>query len=304
MVAGPLAFQPDVRDALDRGRPVVALESTIIAHGLPRPQNLELARDLEEIVREEGAVPATIALIDGRICIGLDDEQLSTLAGAEKVAKVSRRDLATVLADGGIGATTVAGTMLAAQMAGISVFATGGIGGVHRGAETSFDISADLDELARTPVLVVTAGAKAILDLPKTLEALETRGVPVIGFGTGEFPAFWCRSSGLKLPLQVDSVEAVARAFALHRQLALGSGFVVANPIPEADALDRGMIEAAISRALDDARATGIGGKDVTPALLKHVLETTSGASLKANIALVRNNARLAARIALALTRL
>ncbi|MBM3547167.1 MAG: pseudouridine-5'-phosphate glycosidase [Alphaproteobacteria bacterium] len=304
MTGGPLAFQPDVSDAISAGRPVVALESTIIAHGLPRPQNLELARDLESIVREEGAVPATIALMGGKIRIGLDDDQLRTLATANDVAKVSRHDMATVLASGALGATTVAGTMPAAHMAGISIFATGGIGGVHRGAETSFDISADLDELARTPVLVVTAGAKAILDLPKTLEALETRGVPVIGFGTDEFPAFWCRSSGLTVPARLDSVEAVAEAFALHRRLALGSGFIVANPIPEADALDRGMIEDAIARALEHARAGGVGGKDVTPALLKNILETTSGASLRANIALVRNNARLAARIAVAMTRL
>jgi len=304
MAAGPLAFQPDVLAALGTGRPVVALESTIIAHGLPRPQNLGLARDLEAIVREEGAVPATIALMAGKIRIGLDDEQLRALATSDDVAKVSRRDIAAVLAGGGLGATTVAGTMLAAHMAGISVFATGGIGGVHRGAEESFDISADLDELARTPVLVVTAGAKAILDLPKTLEVLETRGVPVIGFGTDTFPAFWCRSSGLTVPTRLDCTEAIAQAFALHRRLALGSGFVVANPIPEADALDRATVERAIAQALDDARRAGIGGRDVTPALLKRILTTTAGASLRANIALVRNNARLAARIALALTRL
>ncbi|MBM3531668.1 MAG: pseudouridine-5'-phosphate glycosidase [Alphaproteobacteria bacterium] len=304
MAAGPLAFQPDVLAALGTGRPVVALESTIIAHGLPRPQNLGLARDLEAIVREEGAVPATIALMAGKIRIGLDDEQLRALATSDDVAKVSRRDIAAVLAGGGLGATTVAGTMLAAHMAGISVFATGGIGGVHRGAEESFDISADLDELARTPVLVVTAGAKAILDLPKTLEVLETRGVPVIGFGTDTFPAFWCGSSGLTVPTRLDCTEAIAQAFALHRRLALGSGFVVANPIPEADALDRATVERAIAQALDDARRAGIGGRDVTPALLKRILTTTAGASLRANIALVRNNARLAARIALALTRL
>jgi pseudouridine-5'-phosphate glycosidase len=304
MAAGPLAFHPDVIEALAVGAPVVALESTIIAHGLPRPENLDVARDLEATVRAEGAVPATIALMGGRIRIGLDDEELRSLATADDVAKVSRRNLATVLAGGGLGATTVAGTMIAAHMAGISVFATGGIGGVHRGAEASFDVSADLDELARTPVLVVTAGAKAILDLPKTLEALETRGVPVIGFGTDDFPAFWCRSSGLKVPARLDSVETVAQAFTLHRRLALGSGFVVANPIPEADALDRDMIERAIALALDEAKAARVGGKDVTPALLKRVLETTCGASLRANVALVRNNARLAARIALALTRL
>jgi pseudouridine-5'-phosphate glycosidase len=302
MAAGPLAFHPEVIDAVAAGAPVVALESTIIAHGLPQPENLAVARDLETVVRAEGAVPATIALMDGKIRIGLDDEALQALATSSDVAKVSRRDIATVLAGGGLGATTVAGTMLAAHMAGIPVFATGGIGGVHRGAEASFDISADLDELARTPVLVVTAGAKAILDLPKTLEALETRGVPVVGFGTATFPAFWCRSSGLEVPLRLDSAEAVAEAFAIHRRLGLDSGFVVANPIPEADALDRDLVESAIDEALKNLGT--ISGRDVTPALLKRIVAATGGASLRANIALVRNNARLAARIAVALTRL
>ncbi len=296
--------RPEVREALAYGRPVVALESTIIAHGLPHPENLALAGELEAIVRAEGAVPATVALIGGRIRVGLDEAQLESLATSRDVTKVSRRDMAAVLASGGLGATTVAGTMIAARLAGIPVFATGGIGGVHRGAETSFDISADLDELAQTQVLVVTAGAKAILDLPKTLEVLETRGVPVVGFGTDTFPAFWCRSSGLRLPLRVDSAEAVARAFDLHRRLGLPSGFVVANPIPEADALDRDVIERAISAALADADAAGISGKDVTPYLLKRIVDATSGSSLRANLGLVRNNARLAARIAMALTRL
>lgn len=299
-----LAIRPEVREALASGRAVVALESTIIAHGLPYPENLSLARELEAVVRAEGATPATIALIGGRIRVGLDDAQLEALATSRDVTKVSRRDMAAVLASGGLGATTVAGTMIAARLAGIPVFATGGIGGVHRGAETSFDISADLDELAQTQVLVVTAGAKAILDLPKTLEVLETRGVPVVGFGTDTFPAFWCRSSGLRLPLRLDSAEAVARAFDLHRRLGLPSGIVVANPIPEADALDRDMIESAIAVALADAAAAGISGKDVTPYLLKRIVDATSGASLRANLGLVRNNARLAARIAVALTRL
>jgi pseudouridine-5'-phosphate glycosidase len=296
--------RPEIREALAYGRPVVALESTIIAHGLPHPENLALARELEAIVRAEGAVPATIALIGGRIRVGLDDAQLETLATSRDVTKVSRRDMAAVLASGGLGATTVAGTMIAARLAGIPVFATGGIGGVHRGAETSFDVSADLDELAQTQVLVVTAGAKAILDLPKTLEVLETRGVPVAGFGTDTFPAFWCRSSGLGLPLRLDSADAVARAFAIHRRLGLPSGFVVANPIPEADALDHDSVEAAIATALADADAAGIAGKDLTPFLLKRIVSVTAGASLRANLALVRNNARLAARIAVALTRL
>ena len=299
-----LAVRPEVRAALDAGRAVVALESTIIAHGLPHPENLEVARDLEAIVRAEGAVPATIALIDGRICIGLDDPQLKALATGRDIAKVSRRDMAAVLAGRGPGATTVAGTMIAARLAGIPVFATGGIGGVHRGAEASFDVSADLDELAQTSVLVVTAGAKAILDLPKTLEVLETRGVPVIGFGTASFPAFWCRSSGIALPLRSDSVEEVARVFLTHRRLGLPSGVVVANPIPETDALDRGLIEGAIAAALAEAARECIAGKDVTPYLLRRIVSATGGASLKANIALVRNNARLAARIAVALARL
>jgi pseudouridine-5'-phosphate glycosidase len=299
-----LAIRPEVREALASGRAIVALESTIIAHGLPYPENLSLAHELEAVVRAEGATPATIALIGGRIRVGLDDAQLEALATSRDVTKVSRRDMAAVLASGGLGATTVAGTMIAARLAGIPVFATGGIGGVHRGAETSFDISADLDELAQTQVLVVTAGAKAILDLPKTLEVLETRGVPVVGFGTDTFPAFWCRSSGLRLPLRLDSAEAVARAFDLHRRLGLPSGIVVANPIPEADALDRDMIESAIAVALADAAAAGISGKDVTPYLLKRIVDATSGASLRANLGLVRNNARLAARIAVALTRL
>ncbi len=299
-----LAIQPEVRAALEAGRAVVALESTIIAHGLPHPQNLEVARDLEAIVRAEGAVPATIALIDGRICIGLDDPQLQALATVRDIAKVSRRDMAAVLAARRLGATTVAGTMIAARLAGIPVFATGGIGGVHRGAETSFDISADLDELAQTAVLVVTAGAKAILDLPKTLEVLETRGVPVIGFGTDTFPAFWCRSSGLALTLRMDSVEEIAGTFRLHRRLGLPSGVVVANPIPEADALDREVVEGAIAAALAEASRERIAGNEVTPFLLRRIVSATGGASLKANIALVRNNARLAARIAVALARL
>ena len=299
-----LAIRPEVREALASGRAVVALESTIIAHGLPYPENLSLARELEAVVRAEGATPATIALIGGRIRVGLDDAQLEALATSRDVTKVSRRDMAAVLASGGLGATTVAGTMIAARLAGIPVFATGGIGGVHRGAETSFDVSADLDELAQTQVLVVTAGAKAILDLPKTLEVLETRGVPVAGFGTDTFPAFWCRSSGLGLPLRLDSADAVARAFAIHRRLGLPSGFVVANPIPEADALDHDSVEAAIATALADADAAGIAGKDLTPFLLKRIVSVTAGASLRANLALVRNNARLAARIAVALTRL
>jgi pseudouridylate synthase len=298
---GMVAVADEVRAALDAGDPVVALESTIIAHGLPHPQNLELARELEALVRGQGAVPATIALAAGRIRVGVDEALLQRLAGERNVAKVSRRDMAAVLAAGGLGATTVAGTMIAARLAGIEVFATGGIGGVHRGAEKSFDVSADLDELARTRVLVVTAGAKLVLDLPKTLEVLETRGVPVIGLGTDEFPAFWCRSSGLKVPLRLDSPEAAAHAFALHCRLGLPSGMVVANPIPAEEALDRAALEAAIAESLAEADKDGILGKDVTPYLLQRIVAKTSGASLRANIALVRNNARVGARIAVAL---
>jgi pseudouridine-5'-phosphate glycosidase len=299
-----LAIAPEVQAALTARQPVVALESTIIAHGLPHPQNLELARDLEAIVRSEGAVPATIALADGRIRVGADEPLLTRLASGADVAKVSRRDMAAVLASGRLGATTVAGTMIAAHLAGISVFATGGIGGVHRGAERSFDVSADLDELAQTRVLVITAGAKLVLDLAKTLEVLETRGVPVIGLGTGEFPAFWCRSSGLKVPLRLDAPAEVASAFAIHRTLGLPSGMVVANPIPAESALDRAMVEAAIVESLAEAARDGILGKDVTPYLLKRIVAKTGGASLAANIALVRHNARMAARIAVALASL
>ena len=296
-----LSVTDEVADALAAGRPVVALESTIIAHGMPYPRNLETAQAVEAIIREEGAVPATIAVLDGRIRVGLDATALKALATAPDIAKLSRRDMAVTLANGGSGATTVAATMLCAHMAGIRVFVTGGIGGVHRGAETSFDISADLEELAATPVAVVCAGAKAILDLPKTLEYLETRGVPVIGLGTDEFPAFYSRSSGLALDHRCDTPQQAAAAIALHTALPGAGGPVVANPIPEADALDRSEIDAAIDQALAEADDQGIGGKEVTPFLLARIAEITEGRSLDANIALVKHNATQGARIAVAL---
>jgi pseudouridine-5'-phosphate glycosidase len=299
-----IAFGPEVAAARKAGRPIVALESTLIAHGLPRPRNLETARALEEAVREEGAVPATIAVAGGRIRIGLDSDLLEELATADTVRKVSRRDLAACIANGKLGATTVAGTMIAAHMAGIRIFATGGIGGVHRGAERDFDVSADLEELAQTPVAVVCSGAKSILDLPKTLEVLETKGVPVCGWRTDEFPAFYCRSSGLPLPIRCDEIDAVARGLEVQRQLGFRGGALIVNPIPESAALSEELIEGAIKEALRIAEAAGIGGKDVTPFLLARIVELTNGRSVDANVALVLSNARLAARLAVALSAL
>ena len=296
-----LSIEAEVAEALAAGRPVVALESTIIAHGMPYPSNLETARAVEAIIREEGAVPATIAILGGRIRIGLDAAGLEAVARMPDMAKISRRDLPVILSTGGDGATTVAATMLCAHLAGIGVFVTGGIGGVHRGAEETFDISADLEELARTPVAVVCAGAKAILDLPKTLEYLETRGVPVIGMGTDVFPAFYCRTSGLTLDHRCDTAEEAAAIIAMQAELPSGAGLVIANPIPESDALDREDVDRAIETALTDAADQGISGKEVTPFLLARLVEITGGRSLDANVALVKNNARVGARIAVAL---
>lgn len=294
---------PEVADALAGKRPVVALESTVISHGMPYPRNLETARALEAEVRAAGAVPATIAVLDGRIRIGLDDEALERLAtGGHAVRKLSRRDLPIALAAGALGATTVAATVIAARLAGIAVFATGGIGGVHRGAETSFDVSADLEELARTSVCVVCAGAKSILDLPKTLEVLETRGVPVLGFGTGEFPAFYSRRSGLPVDHRCDTVTEVADILRTKWQLGLEGGVLLANPIPAGDELDADAMETAVAQALADAEAKGIKGKDITPHLLAALERLTGGRSLTANIALIRNNARVAAGVATALS--
>lgn len=297
-----LAFSAEVTRARRSGAPIVALESTIITHGMPFPQNLETARRVEDEVRAAGAVPATMAAMGGAIRVGLDAPDLEALARAEGVMKLSRADLALCVAQGRTGATTVAATMIAAHMAGIEVFATGGIGGVHRGAESSFDISADLQELARTPVTVVAAGAKAILDLPKTLEVLETLGVPVIAFGQDEFPAFWSRSSGMAAPLRLDSAEDIAAAHRMRGQLAIAGGQLVANPIPAAAEIAREEITPFIERALAAAGAEGVAAKEVTPFLLQRLFEMTGGRSLEANIALVLNNARLAAAIARALS--
>ena len=294
----PLILSLEVAAARAEGRALVALESTIITHGMPFPQNVETARAVEAEVRRAGAVPATIAVMEGAVHVGLDDARLDALGQAQDVMKLSRADLAVCLATGRTGATTVAATMICAHLAGIGVFATGGIGGVHRGAELSFDVSADLQELAQTPVTVVAAGAKAILDLPKTLEVLETRGVPVIAVGQDALPAFWSRDSGLKAPLRLDDPAQIAAAHRMRAALGLKGGQLVANPIPEADEIPRDRITPVIEAALAEAAAQRISAKEVTPFLLDRMLEATEGRSLVANIALVLNNARLAARIA------
>ena len=299
----PLTFAPEVRDALDRGLPVVALESTIITHGMPWPQNLEMAQQVEGVIRDSGAVPATIAVMGGRIHVGLTDDALQALAQTppDQAMKLSRADLAVCLANGRTGATTVAATMICAHLAGIRVFATGGIGGVHRGAEHSFDVSADLHELAQTPVTVVAAGAKAILDLPKTWEVLETLGVPVIAYGQDDLPAFWSRRSGVRAPLRMDSPEEIAAAAAMRARLGLKGGQLVANPIPHDAEIAADVIGPVIEQALSEAAARRIAAKEVTPFLLARIFDLTEGRSLHANIALVLNNARLGARIAAAM---
>ncbi|MCV2870795.1 pseudouridine-5'-phosphate glycosidase [Defluviimonas sp. WL0050] len=299
----PLAFSPEVTEVRADGAPIVALESTIITHGMPYPQNLETAQRVEAEIRAHGAVPATIAVMAGKLHIGLTPDELNRLAQASDVMKLSRADIAACLAQGRTGATTVAATMIAAHLAGIHVFATGGIGGVHRGAETSFDISADLHELARTPVSVVAAGAKAILDLPNTLEVLETLGVPVIAYGQDDFPAFWSRFSGLAAPLRMNSAAEIASAHLMRARLGLNGGQLIANPIPEPDEIDRDQITPVIETALREAEAQGIAAKAVTPFLLARIFELTEGRSLKANIALVLNNARLGAAIAAEIAR-
>ena len=298
MTALPLAFSPEVAAARAEGRPVVALESTIVTHGLPRPQNAETARRIEAELRQAGATPATIAVLDGRLRVGLTEAELDRLARSDGVAKLSRADLAACLATGGTGATTVAATMIAARLAGIAVFATGGIGGVHRGAEASFDVSADLHELARSPVTVVAAGAKAILDLPKTLEVLETLGVPVIAHGQSAFPAFWSRDSGLPAPLRMDDPAEIAAAHRLRAALGLAGGQLVANPIPPEHEIPADTLAPLIAQAADEAARQGIAAKDVTPFLLERIRALTGGRSLAANVALVLSNARLAAAIA------
>jgi len=298
----PLTFSSEVATARSTKTPLVALESTIITHGMPYPQNLEVARQVEADVRAAGATPATIAVIDGALHIGLEDAQLEALAQAQNVAKLSRADMATCIATGGTGATTVAATMIAAHLAGIHVFATGGIGGVHKGAEDSFDISADLMELAQTPVTVVAAGAKAILDIPKTLEVLETQGVPVIAYGQDSLPAFWSATSDLIAPLRMDDPDTIARAHQTRQQMGLPGGQLITNPIPRADEIPAATLAPIIAQAQAEADAQGVSGKGVTPFLLQRIFELTEGRSLTANIALVRNNARLAAQIATSLT--
>ena len=297
-------FSPEVAEARSAKTPIVALESTIITHGMPYPRNVETARSVEAAAREMGAVPATVAVIDGRFRVGLDAdeiEQLGELSGG--VVKASRRDLALVAARKGSGGTTVAATMFVAGLAGIEIFATGGIGGVHRGAEETFDISADLVELSRTRVAVVCAGAKSILDLGKTLEFLETQGVAIVGYRTDVFPAFYARSSGLKLEHRCDGLRDLARVIRLQHDIGPG-GLLIANPIPEDHALEEAAIEARIAEAVAEAKAQGVGKKEATPFLLKRVFELTGGQSLEANIALIKNNVMLAAQVALELTRL
>jgi len=295
-----LDLRAEVAEALAVSRPIVALESTVIAHGLPPPHNLETALKMEAAVRDQGAVPAMIGLIAGRLVVGLSRAEIELLTTADHVAKVSRRDLAAVLNSKQPGATTVAATMIIAAEAGICTFATGGIGGVHRGAQNTFDISADLPELARTRVAVVCSGAKVILDLPRTLEVLETLGVPVIGYGTSEFPAFYAQESGLALDARVDTAVDAARLMALHWSLGLASGVVICNPPPAADSLARGQVESLVEAALKSAESAGIHGQPVTPYLLDRLSKTSGGKTLQTNIALLINNARVAAEIAVA----
>ncbi len=297
----PIAYSREVAAAKARGAPIVALESTIITHGMPYPGNLSMAQSVEDIIRQEGAVPATIAVIHGTLHIGLEPAELEALARSSGAMKVSRADLAFAIAERRTGATTVAATMIAAARAGIRVFATGGIGGVHRGAELSFDISADLEELAKTPVIVVCAGAKAILDIPKTLEVLETRGVPVVTYDSHDFPAFWSRASGLPSPLMLNSPAAIANFQRVRDDLGIDGGLLVANPVPEAHEIPREEMEIYIARALADAEDNDITGKAVTPYLLDRIFHITEGRSLQTNIALVENNAHLAAEIAVAM---
>ena len=295
-----MKIHPKVRKALDNNDPVVALESTIISHGMPYPDNVAMAKKVESIIEEEGAVPATIAVIDGMIRVGLDKEEIDDFAGRENVQKLSKRDIAYAVANKQDGATTVSATMLIAEMADIRFFATGGIGGVHREAETTFDISRDLEELSEVDVTVICAGAKSILDLDLTLEYLETKGVPVLGYGTDELPAFYTRRSGHALHQRADSPEAIAAIVHTKRRLSLKGGMVVANPVPKADEVDKATIDSAIEQALNNAKKEGIRGKDMTPYLLSAIEKLTGGESLKANLALVYNNARLAARTAVA----
>lgn len=293
-----IRYSRDVHAARDAGSAIVALESTIITHGMPYPQNVEVAAQVEQDIRDAGATPATIAVLSGVLHIGLEADQLADLGAAQGVAKVSRADMPVCIANGASGSTTVAATMIAARIAGIDVFATGGIGGVHKGAESTFDISADLLELAQTPVTVVAAGPKAILDISKTLEVLETHGVPVIAYGQNSFPAFWSSQSELEAPLRMDRADQIARAHAMRGAMGLPGGQLVANPIPVADQIAAAELAPIIAQAQTEAEEKGVTGKEVTPFLLSRIFELTDGRSLTANIALVRNNARLAAEIA------
>ncbi|MFW6270005.1 MAG: pseudouridine-5'-phosphate glycosidase [Bacillota bacterium] len=293
-----LVIKPEVKEALSSGKPVVALESTIIAHGMPYPENVQTAIDLENTIRKQGAVPATVGIINGQIKVGLSESEIEDLAKADKVYKVSRRDFPFVLSAKEMGATTVAGTMIAAARAGIEVFVTGGIGGVHKGAESNFDISADLQELKETNVTVVAAGAKSILDIGLTLERLETFGVPVLGYITEEFPAFYSRSSGFKVDYRVNDPREAARIIKTKRTINLGGGILIANPIPEKDEIKYEVINSVINQAQNEAEKEGITGKELTPFLLDKIKELTGGTSLKANISLVKNNAMVGARVA------
>ena len=304
MVQGYLDINPEVAAALKAGKAVVALESTIISHGMPYPRNVVTARTVEKIIRDHGAVPATIAILKGRMKVGLSPDEIEYLGKSHDVIKCSRRDLPFILAKGLDGATTVAATMILAAMAGIRVFATGGIGGVHRGAQTSFDISADLQELAHTNVAVICAGAKSILDIGLTLEYLETFGVPVVGFKTNEMPAFYTSKSGFSVNYRVDSAAELAQAMKIKWDLGLNGGLVVANPIPAQYEMDSATINTAIEEALKQAEAEGVKGKDTTPYLLAKVKELTGGDSLESNIQLVYNNARLGAELAVELAKL
>ncbi|QDW97865.1 pseudouridine-5'-phosphate glycosidase [Staphylococcus agnetis] len=299
-----IELSQEVENAKSNHQPIVALESTIISHGMPYPQNVQMAKNVEQIIRDHGAVPATIALIDGKIKIGLEDNELELLAKSDNVAKVSRRDLAEVIAQKRIGATTVASTMICAALADIKFFVTGGIGGVHRGSEETMDISADLDELSKTDVTVICAGAKSILDLPKTMEYLETKGVPVIGYQTEELPAFFTRKSGVKLNSTANHVDDIASICKVKHDLQLEGGMVIANPVPEADQLDKAYIDTIINDAVKEAEQKGIHGKDSTPFLLSKIVEKTDGKSLATNIKLIENNAVVGAQIAVSYSKL
>lgn len=299
-----IQFSEEVEKAKEEGKAIVALESTIISHGMPYPQNVEMAQIVEQIVRDNGGVPATIAIIDGKIKIGLSEDELELLASAENVSKVSRRDIAEILATKKIGATTVASTMICAQLADIKFFVTGGIGGVHKGAEHTMDISADLDELSKTKVAVICAGAKSILDLDKTLEYLETKGVPVVGYQTDELPAFFTRESGLKLNTRIDEVSTIAKLAEVQWDLGLETGIVVANPVPEEDQLEPSFINGIIDKAVAKAEEEGIHGKDSTPFLLGEIVKQSGGKSLETNIKLVEHNAKIGTQIAVEYTNL